>query len=180
MANLKEIVTKAIIGKTKKSFKKEVIIEADSPVDTVLGCWVINHNFSGQNNNNVVAVSGSFDINVWYAYDNNTRTGVIVHTFYYDETLKVKLRSQTSVDDENDIIVRSLKAPSISKVDVDGNNITLIAEKELGVEIVGNIKVRINVEEDCDDYEEEIDVEKEIEHVKVNEKYLGECIGGVN
>jgi len=176
MANLKEIVTKAIIGKTKKSFKKELIIEADSPVDTVLGCWVINHNFTGQNNNAQVAVEGSFDVNVWYAYDNNTKTGVLVKTFYYNETLNVKLKSETSLDEETDIIVRSLKAPSVSKVDIDGNKVVLQAEKELGVEIVGNIKVRINVEEDCDDYEEEVDVEKELIDVKVNEQYLN----GVN
>jgi len=178
MANLKEIVTKAIIGKTKKSFQKELTVEADSAVDTVLGCWVINHNFTGQNNNGVVNVDGSYDINVWYAYDNNTKTGVLVHTFYYNETLNVKLRSETSLDEQNDIIVRALKAPSVSKVDVDGKKVILQTEKELGVEVVGNIKVRINVEEDCDDYEEEVEVETaaDLVDVKVNEQYLN----GVN
>ena len=176
MANLREIVTKAIIGKTKKSFKNELVVQADSAVDTVLGCWVINHNFTGQNNNGIVAIEGSYDINVWYAYDNNTKTGVLVHTNYYNETLNVKLKSETSLNEENDIIVRSLKAPSVSKVDVDGNNVKLITEKEMAVEIVGNVKVRINVEDDCDDYEEEVDVEKELTEVEVNEQYLS----GVN
>ena len=45
--NYKEIVTKAIIGKGKKTFKNEYTIEADKMVDNVLGCWVINHNFTG-------------------------------------------------------------------------------------------------------------------------------------
>jgi len=172
VANLKEIVTKAVIGKTKKSSKEELVIDVDTTIDTVLGCWVINHAFSGNNNNGQVAVEGNFDINVWYAYDNNTKTNVLVRNFYYNEDLNVKLRSETGLDSENEIIVRSLKAPSVSDVKVVENKITLVAEKELGVEIIGDVKVRINVEDDFDDYDVEVDVSE----VKVNESYLS----GVN
>ena len=43
MSNFKEIVTKAVIGKGKKTFSStmEQIIE-NNPT-TILGCWVINH-----------------------------------------------------------------------------------------------------------------------------------------
>jgi len=170
MANLKEIVTKAVIGKTKKASKEELIIDADSTIDTVLGCWVINHNFNGQNNNGQVTVEGNFDINVWYAYDNNTKTGVLVRNFYYSENLNVKLRSEVALDNHNEIIVRSLKAPTVADVKVEANKIKLMTEKELGVEIVGDIKVRINVEEDFDDYDVEVDVD--LSEVEVNEKFL--------
>ncbi len=43
MYNYKEIVTKAIIGKGKKTFKNDYELNTDEKVDTVLGCWVINH-----------------------------------------------------------------------------------------------------------------------------------------
>lgn len=43
MYNYKEIVTKAIIGKGKKTFKNDYEINTNEKVDTVLGCWVINH-----------------------------------------------------------------------------------------------------------------------------------------
>ena len=170
MANLKEIVTKAVIGKTKKSFKEELIIDVDQPVDTVLGCWVINHTFSGQNNNGKVNIEGNFDINVWYAHDNNTKTSVLVRNFYYNETLNVKLRQEAELSEENEIIVRSLKAPTVVDVQVEEQKITLTTEKELGVEIVGDIKVRVNVEDCVDDYDEEVEVD--LNEVKVNENYL--------
>ena len=43
MSNYKEIVTKAVIGKGKKTFTttKEQVVE-NNP-STILGCWVINH-----------------------------------------------------------------------------------------------------------------------------------------
>ena len=170
MANLKEIVTKAVIGKTKKTFKEEKIVDVDTPIDTVLGCWVINHTFSGIQGNGKVNVEGSYDINVWYAYNNNTKTDVLVRTFHYNEELNVKLRQESELSEQNEIIVRSLKAPTVANVEVDGNKIKLSTEKELGVEIVGDIKVRINVEEGFDDYEEEVEID--LKEVKVNEKYL--------
>lgn len=64
MSTYKEIVTKAVIGKGKKSFANRLEIIADNSPDTVLGCWIINHHFVGNNRNGVVVVNGSFDVNV--------------------------------------------------------------------------------------------------------------------
>lgn len=43
MPSYKEIVTKAVIGKGKKTFKNKYNMLIEDDVDTVLGCWVINH-----------------------------------------------------------------------------------------------------------------------------------------
>ena len=48
MASFKEIVTKAVIGKGKKQFTDNLSLQALNTPTTVLGCWVINHNFSGE------------------------------------------------------------------------------------------------------------------------------------
>ena len=45
--NYKEIITKAIIGKGKKVFKNEYSVECEKNINTVLGCWVINHDLKG-------------------------------------------------------------------------------------------------------------------------------------
>ena len=75
--NYKEIVTKAIIGKGKKEFKNTYEVECERKVDTVLGCWVINHQLVGIHENEYIKINGSFDVNIWYSYDNNTKTDVI-------------------------------------------------------------------------------------------------------
>ena len=41
--NYKEIVTKTIISKAKKEFINNYEINCDKNIDTVLGCFVINH-----------------------------------------------------------------------------------------------------------------------------------------
>ena len=47
MSNYREIVTKAVIGKGKKTFTNQNEIEIERTPSTILGCWVINHNFIG-------------------------------------------------------------------------------------------------------------------------------------
>ena len=42
MAFYKEIVTKAIIGKGKKTTNLDHLVETEDNINTVLGCWVIN------------------------------------------------------------------------------------------------------------------------------------------
>ena len=49
MASFKEIVTKAIIGKAKKTSVNAFSITPELKPDTILGCWVINHRFNGVN-----------------------------------------------------------------------------------------------------------------------------------
>lgn len=174
MASLKEIVTKAVIGKTKKASKDTFEIPVDYDISNVLGCWVINHNFSGVDDNGKAKIKGSYDVNVWYSYDDNTKTNVIVKTFSYDDIINVNLKSKDVLTDSREIIVRSLTAPQVSDVKVDGKLIKVTVEKEIGVEIVGDVKMRINAEEDFDDYEEDDNV-KDLE-MNITDDYLN----GVN
>lgn len=166
--NYKEIVTKAVIGKSKKTSTDEYNVLIEENISNVLGCWVINHTFKGYNSNGKVAVNGSYDVNIWYSYDNNTKTNVIVRTFNYNDTINVNLKDK--ITDTNEIIVRCLTAPSASSVDIENNNLKIKIEKELGVEIVGDIKVKINVLDDYDDYD--VDNSSEIEDINIDEDYL--------
>ena len=150
MANYKEIVTKAVISKGKKLFKTTHSVTVDNP-STVLGCWVINHNFSGSKNNNDIVINGSYDVNIWYSYDNDTKTNVVKETNNYNEI--VHMRDIDSVDGE-EIIVRSLKQPNCVKVDIDGNTINYEIEKELGIELVGDVKVKIEANDEEDPWDE--------------------------
>ncbi len=172
MSNFREIVTKAVIGKAKKKSTSNFVLTPEEIPNTVLGCWVINNSFSGSNSLGNVLVNGAFDVNVWYSYDNDSKTTVSTKRFTYQEKMNVPLKSDSVLDNTSEIIVRSLKQPTVTNVSIKDNNIELTIEKELGVEIVGNTKVKVSVEEDTDDYEELMDDEIEEEIDNVNEEYL--------
>jgi len=169
MANYKEIVTKAVISKGKRLFTTNHSVEVNNP-STILGCWVINHNFNGTKSGNKINITGSYDVNIWYSYDNDTKTDVVRETNTYTEV--INMRDRDNVDGE-EIIVRSLKQPNPIKVEISDNKINYTIEKELGIELVGDIKVKVDVNEDEDNWDEI--VEDNLDEIdKVKEDYIDE------
>ncbi len=175
MAHFKEIVTKAVVGKGKKVFTTNSSVVLSNTPSTILGCWVINHTFHGSKMNEKVIMDGSYDVNIWYSYDNDSQTEVVKDTNTYHEIVSVRRREDDMVQGE-EIIVRSLKQPTVIKAEIDGNKINYTIEKELGVELVGDTKVKIAINEEEDAWDEignEEDIEQEIDE-NVVEEYIEE------
>ena len=166
MAYFKEIVTKAVIGKGKKTTNLNHVVETEDNINTVLGCWVINHSFNGVNNSGKVVVNGSYDINIWYSYDNNTKTNVLVQRFTYQDIMNVKIKGNGELNNTSEIIVRTLNQPSVTDVNIENSNIKLNVHKEMGVEVIGDTKVKVSVEDFEDEYEEII----EEDEIKTNKQ----------
>ena len=174
MANYREIISKAIISKGKKVFSEKDKIEVNNNPSTILGCWVINHKFSGVRQNNQIVINGSYDVNIWYSYDNDTKTDVLKESHEYTET--VKMRDIDMEYDNTSIVVRSLTDPKCVSVDIIDNVINYQVDLELGIELVGDVKVKIAVDDNLDDYdliEEEKNIDKEIEE-SIDPNYIKE------
>ena len=173
MSNYKEIVTKTIIGKGKKEYISNYEIETDIEPSTVLGCWIINHKFSGTNNQNEVFVNGSYDVNIWYSYDNDSKTSVTTKNISYNESMRLRVKDYDSLNNNNEIIVRSLKQPTVQNVKIKDGKVYLTINKELGVEIVGESKVKIAIEDDelpWDELYEEPNIDEVDENYIENDK----------
>ncbi len=163
----KEIVTKAVIGKGKKYFKNNYTITTENEPTTVLGCWVINHKFKGYKSGDKIGVDGSYDVNIWYSYDGDSKTTVVSKKVDYNDLFNVKVKENADLTGDTDIIVRTLKQPNCIKVNIDENgNINFDIEKELGVEIVGETKMKIAIEEDEEPWDE---IEDDVDETVLNE-----------
>ena len=178
LSAFKEIVTKAVIGKGKKYYKNSYTIETEHIPTTVLGCWVINHAFKGTDVGGKIVIDGSFDVNLWYSYENDTKTTVITKKITYSEAVMVRQKETTDTTTK-DIIVRSLKQPSCTNAKENGKTISIDIEKELGIEVVGDTKIKVPIEEEedpwdlIDDTEYNEEVEKEINN-SINTNYIKE------
>ena len=80
--------------------------------------------------------------------------------------------------DGEQIIVRSLKQPNCIKVDINNNNINYVIEKELGIELVGDVKVKIQADEEEDPWDEimeesNVNLDEKINE-EVNDNYIDE------
>ena len=169
----KEIVTKAVIGKGKKKYHNKYQITVEQKPTTILGCWIINHNFLAKEIDNKIIINGSFDVNVWYSYDNDTKTTVITKKIDYIEEEKLNVGNENVVN--KDVIVRSLKQPTCISAKEDGNVINLEIEKELGLELIRDTKVKIASVEEEDNWDI-LDDSEDNEIDKINTNYLNEEI----
>lgn len=174
----KEIVTKAIVGKCKKTFRNNYELLTTDIIDTVLGCWVINHKMKADIIGDNVKINGSFDVNIWYSYDNNTKTSVEVTTVEYEEIVNVHLKEDALMKSNSEINLTPLKNPTVVDVSTDNNKIKYEIEKEIGIEIIGDTKVKIQVmNEEDEDYislDEELadsDIDRIVD-AEIEEKYL--------
>ena len=90
----------------------------------------------------------------------------------YIETINVQGTDET---ENEEVIIRSLTGPSCSKAEINGSVINCTIDKTLGIELVGDTKVRINTLDEVDDWEEIMDSDASIDEridEEINEEYL--------
>lgn len=164
----REIITKAVCGKGKKFSQSTHTVTPTHKPSNILGCWVINHKYKTQYQKDAVIVEGTYDINTWYSFNNNTRTEVICETVGYRDRVPLTLRDKQVLSDRVDVSCRPLQEPNCleAKISSNGNKVVAQVEREFLVEVIGETKVKVQVDDDglieTEDELEEDELEKEL------------------
>ncbi|MEK3645188.1 MULTISPECIES: outer spore coat protein CotE [unclassified Aeribacillus] len=171
MAEYREIITKAVVAKGRKFTQATHTISPEKKPASILGGWIINHKYDAQKRGKTVEIEGTYDINVWYSFDENTKTEVVTERVKYTDVLKLRYKDDNYLDDENEVVARVLQQPNCLEVTIspNGENIVVQVEREFLAEVIGETKVVVSVhpsnlsesDEEWDDWEE--DLEDEIE-----------------
>lgn len=159
----REIITKAVCGKGKKFSQSAHTITPTHKPTSVLGCWVINHKYKTHYHKDCVIIEGSYDVNVWYSHNNNSRTEVVSETVTYRDQVNLTIKDKKTVSDRMDVIVKTLQEPNCLEATptASGHKIVAQVEREFVVEVIGETKVsvRVTAEDDLvsDGWEEDLD-----------------------
>lgn len=163
MNEIREIVTKAVASKGRKIIRLTDVVTPNRDPFSILGCWVINHEFEACLADDRVEVIGSFEINIWYAYDNNTATDIAKKVVGYTEVVKTRQLVKDLCSNTRDVIVRVLQQPTCTNARIVDQNIEVDIIFEVIAEIIGETKMVVTVltpNETCealdDDFENEI------------------------
>lgn len=145
MKRLRHIVTKAVVAKGRKRVEcVETLCPPNVPT-SILGCWVINHQYQAKKVGQYVEVSGKFDINVWYAYNQHSKTAVYTETITYRDKIKLHYRDD-KVKDNGEVHAHVLQQPNcVEAIIVDGDKFRVTIEREFLVELIGETTVCIHV-----------------------------------
>jgi spore coat protein E len=171
MANIddlsfREIITKAVCGKGRKFSQATHTCTPTHKPSSILGCWIINHSYKASKVDDAVDISGSYDINIWYSYNNNTKTEVVTESIQYKDTVPLSIKDKNTIGDQVECTARALQEPNTLEATIspNGNKVIVQVEREFIAEIVGETKVCVYVNPDgiSDDLEDE-DWEYEVE-----------------
>ena len=144
----REILTKAIIAKGHKKFYETKLIETNQQISKILGCWIINHNFDIKRVDQNIFVNGSYEVYYWFGYDNNTKSKLVNETYYFEDEIPYSYTlERILLDDKSEIKSLEIIDPLCSKMEYDNTSISINVEREYKLDIIGETKIKIKVDE---------------------------------
>ncbi len=150
----REILTKAIIAKGNKEFKDTQTLQVEDNISRTLGCWVINHKSEIVRDNNTIYVEGSYQVYVWYGINQDSDCKLINQIFNFkDEIPYVFNDEKDDLTDKNEIKKYVTKQPICIKLENIDNNIVVSIERAYSIDIIGETKFTIKVNEPIDNKE---------------------------
>jgi|SRR5699024_3979877 len=141
----REIITKAICGRGRKRVQSSDQIKPQQHPSSVLGCWIINHQYEATSGGEEkVQITGTYDVNIWYSYKENTKTDVVTDKVQYTDEIPLTDVDSQSVTSFDEVVASVIKQPNCIQCKIgDNGEIDVDIEREFMVEVVGETKVQV-------------------------------------
>lgn len=169
MNEIREIVTRAVVAKGKKVFNLVEKVKTKEKPYSILGCWIINHEFEASKINEVVKLDGEFEINIWFSTNNNTKTDIIRETISYKKEIITKTVVKNYLENTDDILARIIQHPTVTNAKIIDDIVQVDITFEIIAEIIGETKMKVTVFKETENWEEEV----ETLDMDINENFLG-------
>lgn len=143
----REIYTKALCGKGRKFSQVTHTVTPPHDPSSILGAWIINHRYEADKSNEGVEVLGTYDINIWYSYDKNSKTDVAKETISYSELVPFSYLDPKFRASSEDVSAEATQEPNCIEAHISSSGASVIikVEREFRVEMVAETKVCVLV-----------------------------------
>ncbi|SDX15782.1 spore coat protein E [Marininema mesophilum] len=156
----RQIITKAVTGKGRKFSQTTHSVQPPDNISSILGCWIINHQYDAARIGDAIEVTGSYDINIWFSQNRNTKTEVANQTVRYSVPVQLSYFDRNVRDGTTEVNAVATQPPNCIEATISGNGTVLVrVEKEFYVEMVGETKVNVVVEPGDDDWTDKVGVD---------------------
>ncbi len=151
----REIICKAVCGRGRKFSQVTHTVTPPHKPSSILGAWLINHQYDAVKSGDGIEVVGTYDINIWYSYDKNTKTDVAKQTVSYAELVPLSYLDPKHRASTEEVSAEATQEPNCIEANVSssGESVIIRVEREFQVEMVAETKVCVLVcEGGCDDF----------------------------
>ena len=146
MNDIREILTKAVIGRGQRGFEIDVKLPQTPTIpDRTLGAFITNHMMMVKQAGNLIEISGTFDIHVWYSTNGDTETNIAKSTVDYGNFVELRDTLRPHLLSTDEIICEEIVAPYATDVRIEDGIIATDTKFEIGVEVIGETKMRVAI-----------------------------------
>ena len=149
MNDIREIVTKAVIGKGNRVFETTVMMpETVGLVKRVLGAAMMNHQMQAVKSGDSIEASGSYEVHVWYTYEDEKageKTEIVRLNVDYEDNIHLRDALRDHLLESDDVAVEEIVAPYATDVRVESGIIYVDIVFEIAVEVIGETKMRVAI-----------------------------------
>jgi spore coat protein E len=151
----REIITKAVCGKGRKFSQVSHTVTPPHAPTSILGAWIINNQYESAKSSDGIEVLGTYDINIWYSYDKNTKTDVAKESVSYVDVVPLTYLDKKHKAGSVEVSADATQEPNCveASVSAEGKSVIIRVEREFSVEMIAETKVCIVVcNGGCDDH----------------------------
>lgn len=154
----RQIITKAVTGRGRKFSQATHSIHPPDQISSILGAWIINHKYEANRVGDIIEVSGSYDINMWFSFNQNTKTEVANHTVRYVEQVPLSYFDSNVREGTTEVSAVATQPPNCIEATISPDGSCLVrVEREFYVEMVGETKVCVLVSPaGCEDWDDKV------------------------
>lgn len=156
----REIITKAVCGKGRRFSQATHHVTPPHHPTSILGAWIINHQYEAVKAGEEIEVVGTYDINIWYSYDRNSKTDVAKETVSYVELVGLSYLDSKHRPSTEEVSAEATQEPNCVEATISstGDGVVIRVEREFLVEMIAETKVCVAVcENGCHDYDDKDD-----------------------
>ncbi|MFC5700008.1 outer spore coat protein CotE [Cohnella faecalis] len=143
----REIITKAVCGKGRKFSTITHTVTPPHHPSSILGAWIINHQYEAVRSGDGIEVIGSYDVNIWYSYNKNSQTDVAKETLSYVELVPLSYVDPKHRSSTEEVSADATQEPNCVEATISsgGSSVLIRVEREFAVEMVAETKVFVAV-----------------------------------
>ena len=143
----REIITKAVCGKGRKFSTANHTVTPPHHPTSILGAWIINHQYEAVRSGDGIEVIGTYDINIWYSYDRNSQTDVAKETVSYVEHVPLSYIDPKHRASTEEVSADATQEPNCVEANISnsGTGVVVRVEREFAVEMIAETKVCVAV-----------------------------------
>ena len=146
MNEIREIVTKAVIGKVTRHFEMtKMMPELSGLVKRIFGTAMINHHVEATRSGDSIDIAGYFDVHVWYSYDEDKKTDIIRARVDYSDVVSLNDGLRNNLLETDEISIEEMVAPYASDVRIEGGIIYVDVALTVVAEVIGETKMRVAI-----------------------------------